>query len=174
MLLTLLPLALLGALLGFLLGLASRLLKVERSDLAEEIEALLPGTQCGQCGNPSCGAAAESVASGQLPPDFCPPGGRVLAEAIAARLGISLGAAKEETQGPVIARVYEDLCIGCTRCFKVCPTDAILGAAKQIHTVFDDACTACGKCEDVCPTECIRLETQSPTLQTWAWVQPNL
>ncbi|MDR9467940.1 RnfABCDGE type electron transport complex subunit B [Marinospirillum sp.] len=174
MLITILPLAGLGTLLGFLLGVASRVLHVERSNVAVEIEELLPGTQCGQCGNPSCGAAAEAVAEGQLPPTFCPPGGRAVAEAIAAKLGVSVDLSGLCDEGPKLATINEELCIGCTRCYKACPTDAILGAAKQMHVVFAEACTACGQCEDVCPTECIRLEAVKPSLQTWAWSQPDL
>ena len=174
MLVSILPLAGLGTLLGFLLGVASRVLYVERSDLAQEIEALLPGTQCGQCGNPSCGAAAEAAAAGELPPAFCPPGGRAVAEAVAAKLGLSLDLASLVDEQPRLAEINEDICIGCTRCYKVCPTDAIAGAAKQMHVVFADACTACGKCEEVCPTECIRLVVVTETLQSWAWNQPSL
>ncbi|WP_114418408.1 RnfABCDGE type electron transport complex subunit B [Marinospirillum perlucidum] len=174
MLVSILPLAGLGGLLGLLLGVASRVLHVERSNVAVEIEELLPGTQCGQCGNPSCGAAAEACAVGELPPTFCPPGGRAVAEAIANKLGVALDASALCDEGPKLAEINEDLCIGCTRCYKVCPTDAIAGAAKQLHVVFADACTACGKCEDVCPTECIQLVPVTPTLQTWAWSEPTL
>lgn len=174
MLMSILPLTLLGLLLGLLLSLASRLLKVERNNLAEEIAELLPGSQCGQCGNPSCGAAAEAVAAGLLPVTFCPPGGKAIAEAIASKLGVPLDLSQVCDEGPKIAQVDESLCIGCTRCYKVCPTDAILGAAKQIHNVFAEACTACGKCESVCPTECIRLIPVAPTLDTWTWAQPQL
>lgn len=173
MLLSVLPLTLLGLGLGLLLGIASRLLKVERSNVVEEIEMLLPGTQCGQCGNPSCGAAAESVVAGDLPATFCPPGGRAVAQAIADRLGIALDLGGMEEEVPRIARIDESLCIGCTRCYKVCPTDAILGAAKQMHVIFEEACTACGKCEVVCPTACIHIEAQPATLQSWVWSQPG-
>lgn len=174
MLMSVMPLTLLGLVLGLLLGIASRVLKVERSHLVEEIEQLLPGTQCGQCGNPSCAAAAQAVAAGELSANFCPPGGRSVAEAIAEKLGIALDLNGIVDEGPKVARINESLCIGCTRCFKVCPTDAILGTAKHMHVVFSDACTACGKCESVCPTECIQLESVQPTLQTWVWSQPAL
>lgn len=174
MLISILPLAALGTLLGFLLGVASRVLHVERSSVAIEIEEMLPGTQCGQCGNPSCGAAAEAVAAGELPPTFCPPGGRAVAEAIARKLGVPLDLSGICEEGPKLAEINEELCIGCTRCYKVCPTDAIAGAAKQMHMIFTDACTACGKCEEVCPTEGIRLVPITPTLKTWAWSQPRL
>ncbi|GAB2587022.1 RnfABCDGE type electron transport complex subunit B [Nitrincola alkalisediminis] len=174
MLISVMPLTFLGLILGLLLGIASRILKVERSSIVEDIEQLLPGTQCGQCGNPSCAAAAQAVVDGELKATFCPPGGRAVAEAIAIKLGIPLDLNTLCDEGPKVARINEALCIGCTRCFKICPTDAILGSAKHMHVVFADACTACGKCEAVCPTECISLEPVQPTLQTWVWSQPAL
>jgi electron transport complex protein RnfB len=72
----------------------------------------------------------------------------------------------------MVAEVREELCIGCTRCFKVCPTDAIMGAAQQIHSVFREACTACGKCEEVCPTESVKLQPVPVTLHGWYWNKP--
>ena len=74
----------------------------------------------------------------------------------------------------MIAEVKEEICIGCTRCFKVCPTDAIMGAAQQIHSVFREACTACGKCEEVCPTESVKLQPIPVTLHGWYWHKPVL
>ena len=74
---------------------------------------------------------------------------------------------------PSVAEVKEELCIGCTRCFKACPTDAILGASKHIHSVFREACTACGKCVDACPTEAILMQPIPVTLQSWFWQRPN-
>ncbi len=72
----------------------------------------------------------------------------------------------------MVAYVNEETCIGCTRCFKVCPTDAIVGAPKQIHSVVADACIACKKCVDVCPTECLSLKPTKVTLHTWRWPKP--
>ena len=72
----------------------------------------------------------------------------------------------------MIAYVKEDLCIGCTRCFKRCPTDAILGANKQIHSVLTEACTGCEKCYEVCPTECISMRPVGVKLQDWYWPMP--
>ena len=77
-----------------------------------------------------------------------------------------------EDKTPRVAYVHENLCVGCTKCFKRCPTDAILGASKMIHAVFPDACTGCQKCFDVCPTECIEMRPIRPTLQTWYWPMP--
>ena len=135
-------LAVLGLVLGLLLGFAARKLKVEGNPLAAEIETMLPGTQCGQCGYPGCAGAAQALAEGKAPVTLCPPGGRDLASALAAKLGVEVDLSGVSNVAPQVAQVEEALCIGCTRCFKVCPTDAILGAAKSIHNVFREACTA--------------------------------
>lgn len=167
-------LLLLGTCLGLILGLAGRYLKVENDPLADEIEAMLPGSQCGQCGYPGCTPAAVAVANGDAPVTFCPPGGRALAEQIAARLGVDIDLSNMEDATPMLATVYEETCIGCTRCFKVCPTDAIIGAPKQIHTVIESACTGCKACIDVCPTECLQMYDIEETLATWRWPKPAL
>jgi len=164
----------LGLTLGYALGLASRYLKVEANPLVDEIEAMLPGSQCGQCGFPGCTGAAQALAKGDAPVTLCPPGGRTLAEALAAKLGVDADLSAMGDVTPALAQVREATCIGCTRCFKVCPTDAIVGAPKQIHVVIQRACTACGKCVDVCPTECLQMEPVQTTLQTWRWPKPAL
>jgi electron transport complex protein RnfB len=166
-------LTLLGLLLGFGLGIAARKLSVAGNPLVAELEAMLPGSQCGQCGFPGCAGAAQALADGGAPITLCPPGGRPLVEALAAKLGVELAATDAADAGPRTADIDEDLCIGCTKCYKVCPTDAILGAAKQIHAVFREACTACGKCVDVCPTEATRMVAMPATLQTWYWHKPS-
>jgi electron transport complex protein RnfB len=97
-----------------------------------------------------------------------------LAQALAAKLGVSPDMASVEDSEPLIARIDESLCIGCAHCAKECPTDAIVGASKQIHTVVRDACMGCGKCLAVCPTECLRLHPATVTLQTWRWPKPVL
>lgn len=165
-------LATLGMALGLGLGLAARKFKVEGNPLVAELEALLPGSQCGQCGFPGCTGAAQALADGSAPVSLCPPGGRDLAAVLAAKLGVEADLSGMKETVPSIAEVREELCIGCTRCFKVCPTDAILGASKHIHSVFREACTACGKCVDACPTEAILLRPVPVTLQTWYWQRP--
>lgn len=165
-------LALLGLGLGVMLGFAAKYLKVEAGALVQEIEAMLPGSQCGQCGFPGCGPAAEAVANGQAQVTMCPPGGRTLAQALADMLGVSADLSGMEEQVPQVAFVNEQLCIGCTKCFKRCPTDALVGANRQIHVVIKDACTGCGKCVDVCPTESILLRDVPVTLETWYWPKP--
>lgn len=165
-------LTVLGAIFGLLLGVAARYLKVEGNPLVAEIEQLLPGSQCGQCGFPGCSGAAQALADGAAPVTLCPPGGRAVVQALAAKLGVEADLSGVEEKGPMMAEVKEEICIGCTRCFKVCPTDAIMGAAQQIHSVFREACTACGKCEEVCPTESIKLQPIPVTLQSWYWHKP--
>ncbi|MFD2111191.1 RnfABCDGE type electron transport complex subunit B [Thiorhodococcus fuscus] len=162
----------LGLALGLLLGIASRYLKVESSAATEQVAALLPGSQCGQCGYPGCGPAAEAIASGAAPVTICPPGGRVLAEELASLLGVTADLSGVEDKPPMIAHIHENICIGCTKCFKRCPTDAIMGANNMIHSVFADACIGCELCFDVCPTECIEMRPLTPTLQTWHWPKP--
>lgn len=170
-----LSLSLLGSMLGLLLGIAARYLKVEENNsLAGELEALLPGSQCGQCGFPGCAGAAQALAKGEAPVTLCPPGGRVVVQALADKLGVEVELSAVEETIPLVAEVQEDLCIGCTRCLKVCPTDAVLGAAKQIHVVFREACTACGQCIAICPTESLQLKPLPITLQSWYWERPVL
>ncbi|HEX7455086.1 MAG TPA: RnfABCDGE type electron transport complex subunit B, partial [Gallionella sp.] len=86
--------------------------------------------------------------------------------------GVDADVSSVQDSVPMIAEVREELCIGCTRCFKVCPTDAIMGAAQQIHSVLREACTACGKCEEVCPTESVKLQPVPVTLHGWYWHKP--
>jgi len=165
----------LGLSLGLILGIAARYLRVDSDPLVVEIEAMMPGSQCGQCGFPGCTPAAAAVVAGEAPPTLCPPGGRSLAKRLADKLGIKVDLdSMEEDSGPILARVHEANCIGCTRCFKVCPTDAIIGAPKQIHSVFKAACTGCKACIDVCPTECLQIEPVLVTLGTWHWPKPAL
>lgn len=162
----------LGLLLGGGLGLAARHLAVEGDPLEKSLEALLPGSQCGQCGYPGCSPAAAALARGEAPLTMCPPGGRVLVEELAGVLGVTPDLSGVKDKAPAIAYVHEGMCIGCTKCFKRCPTDAILGGPKMMHAVFADACTGCEKCVDVCPTECIEMRPLTPSVQTWYWPTP--
>ncbi len=172
MLSAVLIIATLGVLMGTALGFAAKFFAVDGNPLRDEIEELLPGSQCGQCGYPGCGPAAEAVAEGQAAVTMCPPGGKALAEALAEKLGVSIDLSAVDEKEPMVAFVHEHLCVGCTKCFKRCPTDAIVGGPKQIHAVFADACTGCEKCFDVCPTECIEMRPIQATLQTWYWPMP--
>ena len=167
-------LTILGLVFGFLLGVASRYLKVEGNPLETEIESMLPGSQCGQCGFPGCTPAATALAAGDAPVTLCPPGGQSLARSLADKLGVTVDVSDMEDKPPMFAFVKDDLCIGCTKCYKRCPTDALVGASKQIHAVVRDACTGCEKCVDVCPTEAIVMRPVPKTLQNWYWPKPAI
>lgn len=165
-------LAVMGLTLGSVLGVASRYLAVEANPIEAELQALLPGSQCGQCGYVGCAQAAVALAKGEAPVTLCPPGGKATVEALAAKLGVKVDLSKVADTGPQIAEVTEEICIGCCRCVKVCPTDAIIGAAKQIHNVIREACTGCSSCIDVCPTEALTMAPIPVTLQHWTWPKP--
>ena len=166
-------LTVLGLALGCLLGIAGRYLRVEDHPLVEAIDNLLPGANCGQCGFPGCTPAAQAVAEGKAPFTLCPPGGHALAQALARTLGVSLDLSAAQEREPLTAHIDESTCIGCAHCAKQCPTDAIVGASRQIHTVIRDACMGCGKCLPVCPTECLQLHPPTVSLQTWRWPKPT-
>jgi electron transport complex protein RnfB len=128
--------------------------------LAERIDALLPQTQCRRCGYPGCRPYAEAIGRGEAEINQCPPGGERTINRIAALLGrspLSLNPAYGVEAPLRIARVVEKLCIGCTKCIQACPVDAIIGAAKQMHTALDDLCTGCELCLPPCPMDCIEM-----------------
>lgn len=174
MLAAILSLTALGALLGVVLGVANKFLAVEGNPVVDELIAMMPGSNCGQCGFPGCAGAAAAIVDGSAAPSCCPPGGKALATAIAAKLGLSIDLSALTDEGPRIASVAEELCIGCCRCSKVCPTDAIVGAAKQIHNVFRDACTGCSSCIEKCPTEALVMIPVPVTLQHWVMPKPEV
>jgi len=162
---------------GLILGFAAKKFYVETPPVIDELEEILPGTNCGQCGFPGCRGAAEAVAESAAPVTLCPPGGREVAEEMAEVMGIDLasggGLDDMEESDPIVAFIFEDHCTGCTKCYKKCPTDAIVGAAKQIHTVINDACIGCDACVDVCPTEAIIMRSKPKTLRNWHWPKPG-
>lgn len=164
-------LASMGLLLGFSLAYAAKVFHVASNPIVEEVEQMLPGTQCGQCGFAGCSAAASAIVDKQAEVTCCPPGGASLAKKLAEKLGIAIDL-EGISQIPAYASINEDLCTGCTRCYKVCPTDAILGANKQIHSVIRKACTGCGACEKACPENCISLTPDVININTWQWPFP--
>ncbi|HVT31177.1 MAG TPA: RnfABCDGE type electron transport complex subunit B, partial [Rhodanobacteraceae bacterium] len=128
--------------------------------LADRIDALLPQTQCTRCGYPTCRAYAEAIARGDADIDRCPPGGADGIGALAALLDrprIALDPACGTEAAPLVAVIDEDVCIGCTKCIQACPVDAIVGAAKRMHTVISAECTGCELCVPPCPVDCIAL-----------------
>ncbi|MEW5835231.1 MAG: RnfABCDGE type electron transport complex subunit B [Pseudomonadota bacterium] len=135
--------------------------------LAERIDAILPQTQCEQCGFHGCRPYAEAIAAGEAPINRCPPGGAAGIARLADLLGqpvLPLDPAHGVEKPRTLARIVEADCIGCTKCIQACPVDAIVGAAKLMHTVLADDCTGCELCVPACPVDCIVLE---PMPQDW-------
>lgn len=147
---------------------------------APEIQALflclndaLPQTQCTRCGFPDCASYARAMAEGQAPINQCPPGGQEGIQRLSALTGLPALPLNPEhgTEGPRhLAIIDEAWCIGCTLCIKACPTDAILGANKLMHTVIEPWCTGCELCIPVCPVDCIALDNVTHSRTGWsAW-----
>jgi electron transport complex protein RnfB len=130
------------------------------SALAERIDAVLPQTQCTKCGYPSCRRYAEAIAGGEADINQCPPGGEAGIRRLAAMLGRNakpLNPANGVEGARRVAAIDESRCIGCTLCIQACPVDAIVGAAKLMHTVVTDLCSGCDLCVAPCPVDCIAM-----------------
>ena len=152
---------------------AARYFRVESDPVVDEIDALLPQTQCGQCGYPGCRPYAEAIASDEADINQCPPGGEAGVRALADLLGREpkpLNPDNGEPQPPRVALIDEDTCIGCTLCIQACPVDAILGAPKLMHTVIEDLCTGCDLCLPPCPVDCIDMVERDAG---WRWPKPD-
>lgn len=162
---------------GLLLGFAAIRFRVEGDPLADRIDQLLPQTQCGQCGFAGCRPYATAIAAGQADINQCPPGGAATIQALAELLGREPKPLNAEhgTEPPRrrVAVIDEQRCIGCTLCIQACPVDAIIGAAKLMHTVIAQECTGCELCLPPCPVDCIRLEAVGVTPLTWHWPVPG-
>jgi electron transport complex protein RnfB len=129
--------------------------------LAQRIDALLPQTQCTQCGYDGCRPYAEAIAQGGADINQCPPGGEAGVAALAQLLGRAPKPLNPENglyRPPQVAYVDEAICIGCTKCIQACPVDAIVGASKLMHTVVASWCTGCELCIAPCPVDCIHLQ----------------
>lgn len=142
---------------------------------AARIHAALPQTQCTRCGYPDCEHYAQAIASGEAPINQCPPGGAQGIVRLAQLTGhapLPLDPARG-VEGPrTVAVIDENWCIGCTLCMEVCPTDAILGTNKRMHTVIERYCTGCELCVPACPVDCIALENVTGAATGWdAWSQ---
>ena len=142
--------------------------------LAERIDAILPQTQCGQCGHAGCQPYADALAKGEDSINRCPPGGEEGIHKLAALLQVDyLPFAADTPPGKpkAVALIDESTCIGCTLCIQACPVDAILGSAKQMHTVLADECTGCELCLTPCPVDCISMRPATPPAD-WRWGYP--
>lgn len=165
----------LGLLLGLVLGVSALKFKVEGDPLVDQIDAILPQTQCGQCGFPGCKPYATAIAAGQADINQCPPGGEAGVKMLADLLGVEPKPLNEEHGVPKpksVAVIDENTCIGCTLCIQACPVDAILGAAKQMHTIISAECTGCELCLAPCPVDCITMEPLGEDIAHWKWRYP--
>ncbi len=141
--------------------------------LSDRILAALPQTQCTRCGYPDCAHYAQAIAEGSAEINQCPPGGQTGIERLAAITGrpiFTLNPANGMEAPRQVAWIDESWCIGCTLCLPVCPTDAIYGSNKHMHSVIEEHCTGCGLCLPVCPVDCIEMEDISGDRTGWqAW-----
>ncbi len=170
MLIALLALTALALVFGAILGYAAIRFKVEADPLVDQIDDILPQTQCGQCGYPGCRPYAEAIANGDAI-NKCPPGGDAAIKKLAALMGVE-ATPLDGAQTPAIKRVAyirEDECIGCTKCIQACLVDAIVGASKQMHTGITDECTGCDLCVEPCPVNCIDMLPVPTTVERWKW-----
>ncbi len=176
MLSAMLSITALGILFGLGLGWAARKFRVESDPVVDRIDAILPQTQCGQCNYPGCRPYAEAIAAGEAQINQCPPGGEAGIRSLADLLGlepIPLNPDHGEEKPDTVAVIDEMLCIGCKLCIQACPVDAILGAAKQMHTVIESECTGCDLCLPPCPVDCIAIVARQPGPGAWEWPRPG-
>lgn len=164
-------LGVLALIFGGILGYSAIKFKVDADPLVEQIDAILPQTQCGQCGYPGCKPYAEAIANGDEI-NKCPPGGEATIKQLADLMGVEpkpLDGDHGVEDIKKVAYIREAECIGCTKCIQACPVDAIIGASKQMHTVIIDECTGCDLCVAPCPVDCIDMLPVKETPKTWQW-----
>lgn len=160
MLAAILTVTFIAATCGLILTLAARSLPQDQNAVVQKIDALLPQTQCAQCGFPGCRPYAKAIADGEAQINQCPPGGDSTIAALARLLDrdiIALDASLPPTAPPMLAVIDESACIGCARCLPACPVDAIIGAHQYSHTIVADLCTGCELCIAPCPVDCIDM-----------------
>lgn len=163
----------LAAVFGLLLGYSAIRFHIEGDPIADQIDALLPQTQCAQCGHPGCRPYAEAVAHGDEEINKCVPGGEAVVLALADLLGrepVAIDGAVEKPKA--VARIDENDCVGCTKCLSACPVDAIVGTTKQMHTVIAAECTGCELCVPACPVDCIHMVPIKADVGSWKWPYP--
>ncbi|NOY65799.1 MAG: electron transport complex subunit RsxB [Gammaproteobacteria bacterium] len=177
MLTAIITMSVLAAIFGLVLGFIAVKFHIEGDPVVDKVDALLPQTQCGQCGYPGCRPYATAIAKGEADINQCPPGGESTIDALADLLGVDSkplnpeNGVDEDIKTVVI--IDEEICIGCTLCIQACPVDAISGAAKQMHTIITDECTGCDLCIPPCPVECIYIVPVKDELSTWKWPSPQ-
>ncbi|MBT8083375.1 MAG: electron transport complex subunit RsxB [Gammaproteobacteria bacterium] len=141
---------------GIALGVAHRRLPPTEGDVVEQVNDLLPQTQCAQCGYPGCRPYAAAVVEGTADINLCPPGGDATIRRLAHLLGRE-ALPLAEFAAPAVAVIDESACIGCFHCRNACPVDAIVGAHQYMHTVIESECTGCELCLAPCPVDCITM-----------------
>ena len=170
MLTSVVVLATIAAAVGVGLSVLARKSPQDDDALSARINALLPQTQCAQCGYPGCGPYAEAIAVGQCDINRCPPGGPETIAALAHLLGseaMPIATDVPATAPPQVAYIDEQECIGCTLCLAPCPVDAIVGAQRMMHTVLIAECTGCELCVAPCPVDCISMLASNTTADLW-------
>lgn len=147
------------------------------SNIVDQIDTILPQTQCTKCGYPDCKAYAKAIADG-TPHNQCPPGGKKVIAALSRLLErpvMPLNPENGKHQPKLVAYIREDECIGCVKCIKACPVDAIIGSGKMMHTVIASECTGCDLCVPACPVDCIdMMPAQDNTLYRNTWRQRHV
>ena len=152
-----------------------KLTRASQRSIVDQINHLLPQTQCGQCGHKGCRPYARAISEGEAI-NKCPPGGDETIQGLARLLNESpreLDPAHGQTSNLLVASIREDECIGCTKCIQACPVDAILGAAKLMHTVIESECTGCDLCVEPCPVDCIDMINTSMPSESQYWPFPD-
>jgi len=165
----------LGLAFGLGLGWAGIRLRLKSDPAVDRIDALLPQTQCAQCGFPGCRPYAEAIAKEEADINQCPPGGEAGIRALADLLGREakpLNPDNGEEMPKTVVVIDEQRCIGCTLCIQACPVDAIVGAAKLMHTVIESECTGCNLCLPPCPVDCIDVVGVAADIQQWRTPRP--
>ncbi len=177
MLTVVIVLAIITALFGILLGYAAIRFRVEGDPVVDQIDAILPQTQCGQCTYAGCRPYAEAIAKGEADINQCPPGGETVIVELADLMGVEAKPLNAEhgveKESKTVVYIDEQICIGCTLCIQACPVDAILGAAKHMHTVISSECTGCDLCIAPCPVDCIYVQPVETTIRNWKWSLPD-
>ena len=161
---------------GLALGFAAQRFRIEGDPVVDQVDALLPQTQCGQCSFAGCRPYAEAIVDGQADINQCPPGGEPTIRALAdllSREAKPLNPENGEEKPTTVAVIDEDTCIGCTLCIQACPVDAIVGGPKQMHTVIASECTGCDLCLEPCPVDCIDMVVVKTGLAAWSWLKPS-